>query len=141
MVGQNAWPAAIRTNLSTGSGFDVLPASRSLASAREAAQARIEIARLRPRFRIIVEDWSLKERIRVTTRYEVGGYVGKVGSKIQYVLGGEDVGVEEKDVWGKRICEGRWNVSDDGKNKGKEGHKAREKGYREETLEGLFWGL
>jgi hypothetical protein len=102
--------------------------SRSLRVARQSAQARIDAAKLRPKFHIIAEDWSDCDKgsdfIRVTARFEIAGYFGTTGSQIRYSLepdieGADEVGmsvenllVGEKGLEGSRIhvCDGRWNA-------------------------------
>ena len=112
--------------------------SRSLKIARLAAQSRIDSARGRPKIQIIAEDWTDcdKNIVNVTARFEFGGYIGMVGSKIQYSLepdaeGKDEVGVTVEDLMSATessceaysgTCDGRWNLTAD--NKGWE-HKER----------------
>jgi hypothetical protein len=128
-------------------GVHTMVAARALREARQAAQARIDIARLRPRWKIVCEDWSAKDKIRVTAKFDVGGFVGKVGSQVVYWLEDDEIGGIESLVRGtgvKEDCNGSWNTRKDGKKGwgssgvGKEWHTPRERGWRNEGLDGLF---
>jgi len=128
-------------------GVHTTVTARALREARQAAQTRIDIARLRPRWKIVCEDWSAKDKIRVTARFEVGGFVGKVGSQVVYWLEDDEIGGIESLVRGtavKEECNGSWNTRKDEKKgwgssgMGKEWHTPRERGWRNEGLDGLF---
>lgn len=137
--------------------------SMSLATARRAAQARIEKAISHPQYHIII--WDPDGQF--VERFGVGGYIGKVGSKINYSLrpdvegqdhavikienlldGGEETGMRDG-------CTGSWTLDNgggmsDGKRKngngggrhpgkGKEGWWHVERGrWREVGLERFF---
>ncbi len=109
---------------STMSGYEY---TRSLRSARLAAQQRLEAARLRPKIQVIVEDWTDWQtgNILTTARYEFGAYIGMVGSKIHFSLnsdvdGKDELGVGVEDLLEsgeakgegsrKGTCDGRWNM-------------------------------
>jgi hypothetical protein len=109
---------------STMSGYEY---TRSLRSARLAAQQRIEAARSKPKIQVTAEDWSDWQtgNIVTTARYELGAYIGMVGSKIHYSLdpdveGSDELGVGVEDLLesgetkgeGNRrgLCDGRWNM-------------------------------
>jgi len=109
---------------STMSGYEY---TRSLRSARLAAQQRIEAARSRPKIQVLAEDWTDWQagNIVTTARYEFGTYIGMVGSKIRYSLdpdveGSDELGVGVEDLLesgevkgeGARrgTCDGRWNM-------------------------------
>lgn len=117
-----------------------------LIEARATAQARIEIAKLRPRWKLVAEDWTMAEMPKVTAKSEVGGFVGLVGSKVEYYLDFdkneariEDLLCEEQEP-DRKICDGSWNIKDRSAwgGKGENSHKKRPKGYREQRLSGLF---
>ena len=119
-----------------------------LREAKAAAQARIEIAKLRPRWRLVAEDWTFhqEETPRITAKSEVGGFIGLVGSKVEYYLDyheGER-SVEELIDEGHdnepKMCDGGWNCKDQSVwgSKGGNSHKRRPIGYKEGGLNGLF---
>lgn len=118
-----------------------------LREARVAAQARIEIARLKPRWRVVCEDWSRKGKVKVTARFDVGGFVGMVGSQVEYWLEGDEMrGFESLlgESGPKEECNGGWNARREekrgwrGSGLGSEWHTPRERGWRNESLDGLF---
>ncbi|KAI9738040.1 MAG: hypothetical protein M1818_005468 [Claussenomyces sp. TS43310] len=92
--------------------------TRSLRAARRAAQARIELARLEPQFHVTVEDWTDSATPVVEARFDVGAYVGTVGSRVAYDLSedvegkdGAGVAVEDVIIGGAHAsgaCDGRW---------------------------------
>ncbi|KFA78130.1 hypothetical protein S40288_01385 [Stachybotrys chartarum IBT 40288] len=94
-----------------------------LSSARLAAQARIEKSRQTPRFSInVTEDGALVES------FQVAGFIGTVGSPIEYYLRPDDGSSDEKgglvdvrdlapddsavQVGGRAGCQGRWNMKE-----------------------------
>lgn len=127
---------------------------RSLAQARRQAQLRIESADKHPQFHIIVWD----EDNQFVERFEVGGFIGQVESKISYSLKPDIDGMDEAIVrmnvlfdGGEEIilrdgCTGNWNLDVDkssagakGRNLGKEGWWHTERGrWREIGLEKFF---
>ena len=118
-----------------------------LREARQAAQARIDLARLKPRWKIACEDWSSPNQVRVTARFDAGGFVGTIGSRVTYWL--EEDGIEglEGLINGRSSyeeCNGSWNARHDEKKgwgsagPGFEWHTPREKGWKVETLDRLF---
>lgn len=116
-----------------------------LREARATAQARIEIAKLRPRWKLVAEDWTMQETPKVTAKSEVGGFVGLVGSKVEYYLdydeneGSIEDLINERDDGEKKLCDGSWNIKDRSAwGKGENSHKKRAKGYKELRLSGLF---
>ena len=60
--------------------------SRDLSRARIAAQERIERARSVPKFMVLVEDYSGGSKGNLRARFGLGGYMGTVGSTIEYML-------------------------------------------------------
>ncbi len=128
---------------SGGEGKGNLTMKERLKEAKVAAQARIEIAKLRPRWKIVAEDWTVVERPAMTGRWEVGGFLGLVGSKVCYRLeeetldGGLEELLDESDSNGvERMCDGAWNVQSSGWGR-VGGHGKREVG-REVGLRQLF---
>ena len=116
-----------------------------LREARAAAQARIESAKLKPRWKVVAEDWTFQDTPKVTAKSEVGGFVGMVGSKVEYYLDylDDERGMEElisQDEVGGQMCDGSWNIKDRSAwgGKGDNGHKKRAKGYKERSLAALF---
>ncbi|KAF1812833.1 hypothetical protein P152DRAFT_513865 [Eremomyces bilateralis CBS 781.70] len=99
-------------------------------AARKAAQSRIEQARKRPGFRVVVLD---TERGVVEKVYTFRDYMGTVGSRVEYVLdgegaGGDDggvVGLEELVGGGREVlmgmCTGGWNLRGGGHGVGRRG--------------------
>ncbi|OBT47522.1 hypothetical protein VE00_03182 [Pseudogymnoascus sp. WSF 3629] len=118
-----------------------------LREARQAAQARIDLAKLKPRWKIACEDWSTPDKVRVTARFDAGGFVGTIGSRVTYWL--EEDGIEglEGLINGRpsyEECNGSWNARQDEKRgwgsagPGAEWHTPREKGWKAESLDRLF---
>ncbi|ELR04766.1 hypothetical protein VC83_01191 [Pseudogymnoascus destructans] len=118
-----------------------------LREARQAAQARIDLAKLKPRWKIACEDWSTPNQVRVTARFDAGGFVGTIGSRVTYWL--EEDGIEglEGLLHGRSSyeeCNGSWNARQDEKRgwgsagPGAEWHTPREKGWNIESLDRLF---
>ncbi|OBT88625.1 hypothetical protein VE02_04042 [Pseudogymnoascus sp. 03VT05] len=118
-----------------------------LREARQAAQARIDLAKLKPRWKIACEDWSTPDQVRVTARFDAGGFVGTIGSRVTYWL--EEDGIEglEGLIHGRSSyeeCNGSWNARQDEKRgwgsagPGAEWHTPREKGWKAESLDRLF---
>lgn len=107
--------------------------TRSLRAARRTAQARIELARLEPKFRVIVEDWTIPAKPRFEARFDVGAYFGTAGCPVVYDLsedvdGKDSAGMSIEDVLvdgqatspvvssatacscsSAGTCDGRWN--------------------------------
>lgn len=117
-----------------------------LREARATAQARIEIAKLRPRWKLVAEDWTMREAPRVTAKSEVGGFVGLVGSKVEYYLDSdenegsiEDL-INEREDKEMKLCDGSWNIKDRSAwgGRGENSHKKRAKGHKALGLSGLF---
>jgi hypothetical protein len=115
------------STLSSSSATGGYEYMRSLRSARLAAQSRIEASHSRPKIQVVAEDWTDSQagNVPVTARYEFGGYIGMVGSKIRYSLdadveGRDELGVNVEDlleagefkkgVERGGICDGRWNA-------------------------------
>ncbi|KFX94831.1 hypothetical protein O988_06118 [Pseudogymnoascus sp. VKM F-3808] len=128
-------------------GESVSGPTSGLREARQAAQARIDLARLKPRWKIACEDWSSPDQVRVTARFDAGGFVGTIGSKVTYWL--EEDGIEglEGLINGRNSyeeCNGSWNAKhDEKKGWGSAGpalewHTPREKGWKVESLDRLF---
>lgn len=119
-----------------------------LREARTAAQARIEIAKLRPRWRLVAEDWTFhqQEPPTVTAKSEVGGFVGLVGSKVEYFLdyneceGSIEKLIDDATNGEQKMCDGGWNCKDQSVwgGKGENSHKRRPKCYKDGGLSGLF---
>lgn len=116
--------------------------SRSLRAARQSAQSRIETARSRPKFTVFAEDWSEgASNRRVTARFEIAGFMGTIGSKIDYVLdadieGSDECGVQVADLLVKeqgregskiQVCDGRWNAWDEWGDRAKKGWQHKER--------------
>lgn len=95
-----------------GRGTGPVSRTRSLAAARSAARSRIRQARSKPKFQVVVEDWSYAyptadrvAGVQFIAKFDVGTYVGDVGTdiKCRYVLapdveGRDEVGVRVEDV-------------------------------------------
>ena len=91
---------------------------RTLHAARQAAQERLEEARKTIQFQVVVEEDGV-----VQQTYDFNGFVGTIGSKINYVLRpdvplSDDAVVDFKDLMdasreasGKDGCTGMWNAS------------------------------
>ena len=92
--------------------------SRTLYAARQAAQERIEEARKTVQFKVVVDDGGVVQQI-----YDFNGFIGTIGSKINYSLKpdvplSDDAVVDFKDVMDgtkeatvKDGCTGLWNAS------------------------------
>jgi hypothetical protein len=90
----------------------LLSRTRSLNVARSAARSRIRLARSKPKFQVVIEDWTYAYRIaervagvQFVAKFDMGTYVGAVGTdvKCHYVLapdmeGRDEVGVLVEDV-------------------------------------------
>jgi hypothetical protein len=118
-----------------------------LREARQAAQARIDLSRIKPRWSIICEDWSRADKVRVTARFDAGGFVGTIGSRVTYWL--EEDGIDGLEgLINPRPpyeeCNGSWNAKQDekkgwvGGGQGLEWHTPREKGWKVESLKRIF---
>lgn len=89
---------------------------KSLHTARAAAQARLEAARKTTLFKIVVDEGGLVSQI-----YDLPGFMGTVGSKLEYILrsdvpGGEEALAGWGDIGGREEraregCTGLWNAS------------------------------
>lgn len=95
--------------------------ARTLFTARKQAQQRIEDARKRAMFRVVVEEDGIVQEM-----FDIQGYIGTVGSKISYCLDPDVPGSDNalidfpdlidgsKEIAPKDGCTGMWNASHHG---------------------------